>query len=373
MPTGTSGFGFEIPAFRMNQGVNASTANPMARGGAMQQAEPVMESQFGLNLDVMARAEDAAKTQFYGGVNELNNFINTAAQFGIDPTKVDMSNPESFALNKQYRDMMNSLQQQAQAIRSGAIGQIAAQNKADEEWQKSQRDYDMNVLKPRREKEFQRQEIIQQRQDLEYSQGLLDERVKKAVRPFATQLNQFLSLHLNSIDQENNRAIQNERTKLLKALDGAIVENKENPEVAGVLDDFRDQVRSVSVLTKKGGDGGPTGAMSDLSAYKKGAFSKNPTYNGAKLYGFEVTPNGLKVYGKMEQVSFAGQNQNAEVPFEITNPREISNIIANGFGDSESDGKLVKIYLQRDVDEAMGGGQSNNKVIPGMMVPKKKK
>lgn len=369
MPTGTSGFGFEIPVFRMNQGVNASTANPMAREGAMQQAEPVMESQFGLNLDVMARAEDAAKTQFYGGVNELNNFINTAAQFGIDPTKVDMSNPESFALNKQYRDMMNSLQQQAQAIRSGAIGQIAAQNKADEEWQKSQRDYDTNVLKPRREKEFQRQEIIQQRQDLEYSQGLLDEGVKKAVRPFATQLNQFLSLHLNSIDQDNNRAIQNERTKLLKALDGAIVENKENPEVAGVLDDFRDQVRSVSVLTKKGGDGGP---MSDFSAYKRGAFSKNPTYNGAKLYGFEVTPNGLKVYGKTEQVSFAGQNQNAEVSFEITNPKEISNIIANGFGDSESDGKLVKIYLQRDVDNPLGGNQGDNTFIPNMKVPKKK-
>ena len=371
MPTGTSGFGFEIPVFRMNQGVNASTANPMARGGAMQQAEPVMESQFGLNLEVMARAEDAARTQFYGGVNELNNFINTAAQFGIDPTKVDMSNPESFALNKQYRDMMNSLQQQAQAIRSGAIGQIAAQNKADEEWQKSQRDYEMNVLKPRREKEFQRQEILQQRQDLEYSQGLLDQGVKKAVRPFATQLDQFLSLHLNTIDKENNRAIQNERTKLLKALDGAIVENKENPEVAGILDDFRDQVRSVSILTKKGGDDAKP--VSDLSAYQRGAFSKNPTYNGAKLYGFEVTPNGLKVYGKTEQVSFAGQGQNAEVDFEITNPMEISNIIANGFGDSESDGKLAKVYLQQDVDKVLGGGQGDNKYIPNMKVPNKKK
>lgn len=363
MPTGTSGFGFEIPVFRMNQGVNASTANPMARGGAMQQADPVMESQFGLNLDVMARAEDAARTQFYGGVNELNNFINTAAQFGIDPTKVDMSNPESFALNKQYRDMMSSLQQQAQAIRSGAIGQIAAQNKADEEWQRSQRDYEMNVLKPRREKEFQRQEIIQQRQDLAYSQELLDEGVKKTVRPFATQLNQFLSLHLNSIDQENKPAIQKERTRLLKALDGAIVENKENPELVEVLDAYRDQVNSVSVLTKSGGNDAKP--MSDFSAYKRGAFSKNPTYNGAKLYGFEVMPNGLKVYGKTEQVSFAGQGQNAEVDFEITNPKEISNIIANGFGDSESDGKLVKIYLQKDVDNALGG------VNPNMMKPKK--
>jgi len=373
MPTGTSGFGFEIPAFRMNQGVNASTANPMAREGAMQQAEPVMESQFGLNLDVMARAEDAAKTQFYGGVNELNNFINTAAQFGIDPTKVDMSNPESFALNKQYRDMMNSLQKQAQAIRSGAIGQIAAQNKADEEWQQGQRDYEINVLRPRRENEFKRQEIMQQRQDLAYSQDLLDENVKKTVRPFANQLNSFLTLHLNSIDQENKPVIQKEKTKLLKDLDGAIIANKENPELVEVLDAYREQVNSVSVLTKKGGDGGATGAMSDFSAYKRGAFSKNPTYNGAKLYGFEITPNGLKVYGKTEQVSFAGQNQNAEVSFEITNPKEISNIIANGFGDSESDGKLVKIYLQRDVDNFLGGNQGDNTFIPNMKAPKKKK
>jgi hypothetical protein len=112
--------------------------------------------------------------------------------------------------------------------------------------------------------------------------------------------------------------------------------------------------------------------MSDFSAYKRGAFSKNPTYNGAKLYGFEITPNGLKVYGKTEQVSFAGQNQNAEVSFEITNPMEISNIIANGFGDSESDGKLVKIYLQRDVDNSLGGNQGDNTFIPNMKVPKKK-
>ena len=371
MPTGTSGFGFEIPVFRMNQGVNASTANPMARGGAMQQAEPVMESQFGLNLDVMARAEDAARTQFYGGVNELNNFINMAAQFGIDPTKVDMSNPESFALNKQYRDMMSSLQKQAQDIRSGAIGQIAAQNKADEEWQRSQRDYEMNVLKPRREKEFQRQEILQQRQDLEYSQGRLNDRVKKIVLPFATQLDQFLSLHLNTINQENKPAVQKEQKRLSNILDREIAKNKDDQQIVEILNGYRDQVNSVSVLTKSGGDDDKP--MSDFSAYQRGAFSKNPTYNGAKLYGFEVTPNGLKVYGKTEQVSFAGQGQNAEVDFEITNPMEISNIIANGFGDSESDGKIAKKYLQKDVDKVLGGGQGDNNYIPNMKVPNKKK
>lgn len=364
MPTGTSGFGFDIPVFRMNQGVNASTANPMARGAAMQQAEPVMESQFGLNLDVMARAEEDARTQFYGGVNELNNFINTAAQFGIDPTKLDMSNPESFALNKQYRDMMNSLQQQAQAIRSGAIGQMAAQNKADEEWQQSQRDYELNVLRPRRENEAKRQEILQQRQDLAYSQDLLDENVKKTVRPFATQLNQFLSLHLNSIDQENKPAIQKERTKLLKALDEAIVQNKENAELVDVLDSYRDQVNSVSVLTKSGGDDAKP--MSDLSAYRKGAFSKSQKYKGASLYGFEIMPNGnLRVFGTTDTPTFGGPAQNASVPIEVSDPREIAHIIANGFGDSESDGKIVKLNFQKAVDKASGAVNQN------MMTPKK--
>jgi len=314
MPTGTSGFGFEIPAFRMNQGVNASTANPMAREGAMQQAEPVMESQFGLNLDVMARAEDAAKTQFYGGVNELNNFINTAAQFGIDPTKVDMSNPESFALNKQYRDMMNSLQKQAQAIRSGAIGQIAAQNKADEEWQKSQRD---------------RNVVIQKRQDEEYA------------------------------------AVQKEQKRLSNILDREIAKNKNDQQIVEILNGYRDQVNSVSVLTQSGGDDAKP--MSDLSAYQRGAFSKNPDYKGTKLYGFEIMPNGnLKVFGTTDNPTFGGQAKNANVPpIVVSDRREIANIIAIGFGDSESDGKIAKVTFQKAIDEAYGGVNQN------MMKPKK--
>jgi hypothetical protein len=364
MPTGTSGFGFEIPAFRMNQGVNASTANPMAREGAMQQAEPVMESQFGLNLDVMARAEDAAKTQFYGGVNELNNFINTAAQFGIDPTKVDMSNPESFALNKQYRDMMNSLQKQAQAIRSGAIGQIAAQNKADEEWQKSQRDRNV-VIQKRQDEEYARQLLTNSRSDAKYIQDQLDDRVKKIVLPFATQLDQFLSLHLNTINQENKPAVQKEQKRLSNILDREIAKNKNDQQIVEILNGYRDQVNSVSVLTQSGGDDAKP--MSDLSAYQRGAFSKNPDYKGTKLYGFEIMPNGnLKVFGTTDNPTFGGQAKNANVPpIVVSDRREIANIIAIGFGDSESDGKIAKVTFQKAIDEAYGGVNQN------MMKPKK--
>lgn len=363
MPTGTSGFGFDIPVFRMNQGVNASTANPMARGAAMQQAEPVMESQFGLNLDVMARAEEDARTQFYGGVNELNNFINTAAQFGIDPTKLDMSNPESFALNKQYRDMMNSLQQQAQAIRSGAIGQMAAQNKADEEWQQSQRDRNV-VIQKRQDEDYARTLLMNSREDTKYLQGQVNDRVKKIILPFATQLDQFLSLHLNTINQENKPAVQKEQKRLLNVLDKEIDKNKNDKEIVEILNGYRDQVNSVSVLTKSGGDDAKP--MSDLSAYERGAFSKSQKYKGINLYGFEIMPNGnLMVFGTTDTPTFGGPAQNAGVSIKVTDPREIAHIIANGFGDSESDGKIVKLYFRKAVDKASGG------VNPKMMTPNK--
>ena len=38
----TAGLGFQVPVFRMNQGVNAATANPMSRA-AMQPMEMISE------------------------------------------------------------------------------------------------------------------------------------------------------------------------------------------------------------------------------------------------------------------------------------------------------------------------------------------
>ena len=85
----TAGFGFQAPVFRMNQGVNAATANPLSRGGMGQPMDMVSESQFGLNPNVLAMADEAARQEFYTGVDELNQFVNKAAEFGIDPSKVD--------------------------------------------------------------------------------------------------------------------------------------------------------------------------------------------------------------------------------------------------------------------------------------------
>jgi hypothetical protein len=72
----TAGFGFQVPVFRMNQGINAATANPLSRGGMGQTMDMVSESQFGLNPNVLAMADEAARQEFYTGVDELNQFVN---------------------------------------------------------------------------------------------------------------------------------------------------------------------------------------------------------------------------------------------------------------------------------------------------------
>jgi len=125
----TGGFGFQVPVFRMNQGVSAATANPMSRA-AMQPMEMIGEGQFGLNPNVLAMADESARAQFFAGVDELNQFVNKAAEFGIDPSKVDMSVPESFALNQEFRKRVQALQQQARGITTGAA-QIAAAERAE--------------------------------------------------------------------------------------------------------------------------------------------------------------------------------------------------------------------------------------------------
>ena len=134
----TAGFGFQVPVFRMNQGVSAATANPMSRA-AMQPMEMVSEGQFGLNPNVMAMADEQSRAQFFAGVDELNQFVNKAAEFGIDPSKVDMSVPESFALNQEFRKRVQGLQQQARAISTGAAQTALAEREANLAYQQQQR------------------------------------------------------------------------------------------------------------------------------------------------------------------------------------------------------------------------------------------
>lgn len=134
----TAGLGFQVPVFRMNQGVSAATANPMSRA-AMQPMEMISEGQFGLNPNVIAMADEEARSQFFSGVDELNQFVNRAAEFGIDPSKVDMSVPESFALNQEFRKRVQALQQQARAISTGAAQVAIAEREANRAYQALER------------------------------------------------------------------------------------------------------------------------------------------------------------------------------------------------------------------------------------------
>lgn len=134
----TAGLGFQVPVFRMNQGVSAATANPMSRA-AMQPMEMISEGQFGLNPNVMAMADEQSRAQFFAGVDELNQFVNKAAEFGIDPSKVDMTVPESFALNQEFRKRVQGLQQQARAISTGAAQTALAEREANLAYQQQQR------------------------------------------------------------------------------------------------------------------------------------------------------------------------------------------------------------------------------------------
>jgi len=134
----TAGLGFQVPVFRMNQGVSAATANPMSRA-AMQPMEMISEGQFGLNPNVIAMADEQARSQFFSGVDELNQFVNKAAEFGIDPSKVDMSVPESFALNQEFRKRVQALQQQARAISTGAAQVAIAEREANRAYQALER------------------------------------------------------------------------------------------------------------------------------------------------------------------------------------------------------------------------------------------
>ena len=196
----TAGLGFQVPVFRMNQGVSAATANPMSRA-AMQPMEMISEGQFGLNPNVMAMADEQSRAQFFAGVDELNQFVNKAAEFGIDPSKVDMSVPESFALNQEFRKRVQGLQQQARAISTGAAQVAVAEREADKAYQ--------TLIRGRNEEEYAYQQGRRKKADIleglggevfEHEFRILDDLSKEGItRGDVAAQNEFKARAANSI------------------------------------------------------------------------------------------------------------------------------------------------------------------------------
>ena len=207
----TAGFGFQVPVFRMNQGVSAATANPMSRA-AMQPMEMVSEGQFGLNPNVMAMADEQSRAQFFAGVDELNQFVNKAAEFGIDPSKVDMSVPESFALNQEFRKRVQSLQQQARAISTGAAQTAVAEREMDR----------ASMLESRALVQEQRQESMDQKSR--------DRLSKKYISRFRTQEDLLLRKAQQDLAPSQVPAFKKNAQSLINAYDKQLSEIEKSTE-----------------------------------------------------------------------------------------------------------------------------------------------
>jgi len=93
----------------------------------------------------------------------LNQFVNKAAEFGIDPSKVDMSVPESFALNQEFRNRVQALQQQARGITTGAAQIAVAEREADKAYQ--------TLIRGRAEEDYVYQQGRRKKEDVLESLG----------------------------------------------------------------------------------------------------------------------------------------------------------------------------------------------------------
>ena len=207
----TAGLGFQVPVFRMNQGVSAATANPMSRA-AMQPMEMISEGQFGLNPNVMAMADEQSRAQFFAGVDELNQFVNKAAEFGIDPSKVDMSVPESFALNQEFRKRVQGLQQQARAISTGAAQTAVAEREMDR----------ASMLESRALVQEQRQESMDQKSR--------DRLSKKYISRFRTQEDLLLRKAQQDLPPSQVPAFKKNAQSLINAYDKQLSEIEKSTE-----------------------------------------------------------------------------------------------------------------------------------------------
>jgi hypothetical protein len=168
---------------------------------AMQPMEMISEGQFGLNPNVMAMADEQSRAQFFAGVDELNQFVNKAAEFGIDPSKVDMSVPESFALNQEFRKRVQGLQQQARAISTGAAQVAVAEREADKAYR--------TLTRGRAEEEYAYQQGRRKKADIleglggevfEHEFRILDDLSKEGItRGDVAALNEFKARAASSI------------------------------------------------------------------------------------------------------------------------------------------------------------------------------
>ena len=366
----SGGFGFQVPVFRMNQGVNAATANPLSRGGMGQPMDMVSESQFGLNPNVLAMADEAARQQFYTGVDELNQFVNKAAEFGIDPSKVDMASPESFSLNQEFRKRVQVLQQQARGISTGAAQQALVEREANLAFTQQQR--------ARAEEDYLYTKEQRNRADVLERLGgntfvnefrILDALSKEGItRGDTAAKNEFMSRAASSVpglQQAYDQANDQEKKIIKPYLDKALSYSKGE----GIV--FAPMPQGPKPEKPEGPTQFEIDNSGDLDAYQSGAFGRGVKYGNADLFGFKFEDGKLVVIGS-EEVKNSVVEKNKEGKPVIKSPgtyeveKPINSLaeaikIINGAYSEDKVGKMVtKDLIERAKAAYKQGKQSSN-------------
>jgi hypothetical protein len=375
----------------MNQGVNAATATPLSRGGMGQPMDMVSESQFGLNPNVLAMADEAARQEFYTGVDELNQFVNKAAEFGIDPSKVDMASPESFSLNQEFRKRVQALQQQARGISTGAAQQAVVEREANLAFTQQQRaraEEDYLYTKEQRNKADVLERLGGNLFVNEF--GILDALSKEGItRGDTAAKNEFMSRAASSVPglrQAYDQANDQEKKIIKPYLDKASAYSKGKDIV------FAPMPQGPKPEKPEGPTEFEISNSPDLTSYQSGAFGKDVKYGNADLFGFKFEDGKLVVIGS-EEVKNAVVEKNKEGKSVIKSPgtyeveKPINNLteaikIINGAYSEDKVGKMVtkdlieraKVVYKQGKQAGNSGvvGQNRFKFNPNLLNPPKK-
>lgn len=379
----TAGYGFQVPIFRMNQGINASMASPQARQ-SMIPADFAMEDFRVSPEDYQMSLDEQARAGLDQGLLELNDIVSKAAMAGIDATKIDMSNPASIAVNQMFRKKFQDVKNLSKDIRTGVAQQKIdldrrAQERAEEQygWAKSNMEYNRDVVRPQAARD-------QLRQNLEYEEKQVDKKFEKLISPFYTQAKSLLNMDFNTVDPKNLGAINKRKSDLSKSLT-KILENPDlEEELRDKVTDFMSQINNVTPLQARGNGGGGGGKgvdAYDLDIAKQGLFTQKATLKDSQgkeseAVGFVITSDGkfkvsLKRPKAPSKPTFAqlagGDPIGYDNELKVLDPNneqdflDINKIIQEGYGDGD-DGKEAKAWLlgkvKKLVTTSQGSGSS---------------
>lgn len=347
----TAGYGFQVPIFRMNQGINASMASPQARQ-SMIPVDFAMEDFRVSPEDYQMSLKEEARVGLDQGLLELNDLVSKAAMAGIDATKIDMSNPASIAVNQMFRKKFQEVKDLSKDIRTGVAQQkIELDRKAQE----------------RAERQYSWAEKNQIRQNLEYEEKQVDKKFEKLISPFYTQAKSLLNMDFNTVDPKNLDAINKRKSDLSKSLT-KILENPDlEEELRDKVTDFMSQINNITPLQARGNGGGGGGKgvdAYDLDIAKQGLFTQKATLKDSQgkeseAVGFVITSDGkfkvsLKRPKAPSKPTFAqlagGDPIGYDNELKVLDPNneqdflDINKIIQEGYGDGD-DGKEAKAWL----------------------------